>query len=398
MVASLLPERGFCGVQTHARAILGAARGRGYTVRYVEPHQVSRWIRALPSLMTRLLRRIDVERAVLLHRALAFRYMWLRLRQNFRELQGRPVVIYAQDPLSARAALALRRAGYDFRLVAVVHFNVSEAYEHQLNGQTREGAALWRSLMRIEQEVLPRLDKIIFVSDYMRRIVLARNPAMRYVKVAVIPNFPEYDAPRGSAAQPLRADIISIGSLEPRKNQGYLLQVLAAAKRCGYHYRLTLVGDGPSRPEWEALAVRLGVADQVDFLGYRAGAASLLPGHRVYAHAARIENLPIVLIEALACGLPILALPVGGIPEVFDDGVEGVVWPEDDAVEAAARLVELLEDPARWERMSVAARRRYQSCFAPEVLAPQWLSAITAEDAVSTHKVSPTEAMKAPAT
>ncbi|MDP3584445.1 MAG: glycosyltransferase family 4 protein [Thiobacillus sp.] len=379
LVASLLPEHGYCGVQTHARAVSGFARSQGYEVRLVEPHQVNRWIRRLPSLVTRMLRRLDPEKAVLWHRALAFRYLRFRLRKSLRELEGRPVVIYAQDPLSARAALALRHEGFDFRVIAVLHFNISEAYEHQLNGQTREGGALWRSLMRIEQAVLPQLDKLIFVSDYMRRIVLARNPALANVDVAVIPNFPEHAVERAAKDQPLRADIISIGTLEPRKNQGYLLQVLAEAKRLGYRYRLTLAGDGPSRPEWEALAKQLGVADQVEFLGYVAGASSLLPAHRVYAHAAQMENLPLTLIEALACGLPVFAPAVGGIPEVFDDGVDGIAWLLNDATACAEKLIEILEDPRMWERMSKAARQSYQVRFSPDVLGPQWVSAITTD-------------------
>ena len=232
--------------------------------------------------------------------------------------------------------------------------------------------------MRIEQEVLPKLDQVIFVSNYMRRIVLARNPALASVEQAVIPNFPEHAADSAPAAKPLRADIISIGTLEPRKNQGYLLHVLAETRRLGYRYRLTLVGDGPSRAQWEALAKQLGVADQVEFLGYVLGASSLLPAHRVYAHAAQMESFGIVLIEAMSYGLPVFAPAVGGIPEVFDDGVEGVVWPLNDAATCAAKLVETLEDQRAWRHLSQAAKQRYQTRFAPDVLGPKWISAITA--------------------
>lgn len=380
LVASLLPEQGFCGVQTHARAVSGFARSQGYEVRLAEPYQVSRWIRKLPSLVTQTLKKLDPEKAVLWHRAFAFHFLRARLRKHLRELKGRQVVIYAQDPLSARAALALRREGYGFRVVAVLHFNISEAYEHQLNGHTREGGLLWRSLMRIEQEVLPQLDKLIFVSDYMRRIVLARNPALANVDVAVIPNFPEHPVECSDEAQLLRVDIISIGTLEPRKNQGYLLQVLAEAKRLGYRYRLTLAGDGPSRTEWEALANQLGVADQVEFLGYVRGASSLLPGHRVYAHTALMENLPITLIEALSCGLPVCAPPVGGIPEIFDDGVEGIEWPLDDAAACAQKLIGLLENEAVWQTMSRASRQRYLTRFSPNVLGRRWVGMLTGTD------------------
>lgn len=378
LVASLLPEKGYCGVQTHARAVIGFARRLGHEARLVEPHQTSRWARGLPSMVTRLLRRINPERAVMWHRAWAERFLLMRLRRQLDTLRDQAVVIYAQDPLSARAALALRDAGYCFRLVAVLHFNISEAYEHQLNGFTREDGILWRTLMRIEREVLPRLDRAIFVSDYMRRIVQARNPGLPSARLAVIPNFPEHELEAVAEAAP-RADIITIGTLEPRKNQGYLLRVLAEAKRQGHRYRMTIAGDGPSRAEWEALAGTLGITDQVDFLGYVSGASRLLAGHRVYAHAALMENLPLTLLEALSCGLPVFAPPVGGIPEVFDDGVEGIEWPLDDVAACARKLIALLENPAAWQAMSSAARLRYQTRFKPEVLGPRWIEAITFE-------------------
>ena len=378
LVASLLPEQGYCGVQTHARAVIGFARKQGYEARLVEPHQTSRWVRLPSSLVTRALRRTDPERAVIWHREWAERFLRARLRSKLDALRDQPVVIYAQDPLSARAALALRDAGYRFRLVAVLHFNISEAYEHQLNGFTREEGALWRALMRVEREVLPRIDKVIFVSDYMRRIVQSRNPALSVVWQTVIPNFPEHEIETVADAAP-RADLITIGTLEPRKNQGYLLYVLAAAKQQGFRYRMTIAGDGPSRTEWEVLAATLGVADQVDFLGYVSGASRLLQGHRAYVHAAHMESFGIVLVEALAHGMPVFASPVGGIPEVFDDGVEGVAWPLDKPAECAQKLIAVLESPAACRAMSSAARLRYRTRFAPGVLGPRWLEAITAD-------------------
>lgn len=378
LVASLLQEQGCCGVQTHFRAIMAYARSQGYEAHLAEPHLVNRWVRRVPGLVTRILRHIDMERAVLWYRAFNSRFLRAALRRRLRDLDGKLVVIYAQDPLSARAALALRREGYRFRLVAVLHFNISEAYEFQLNGLTCEGGPLWRSLMRTEQEVLPQLDEVIFVSDYMRRIVLARNPAMADVEQAVIPNFPEHEVEQDTDTAP-RADLISIGTLESRKNQGYLLHVLAEAKRLGHRYRLTLAGDGPCRQEWEDLAEQLGIADQVEFLGYVSGASRLLPGHRAYVHAAQMESFGIVLVEALSCALPVFAPAVGGIPEVFNDGIEGFEWPLDDATACAQKLIGLLEDKVVWQNMSRAARERYLTNFSPAAVGPKWLDAIIAE-------------------
>jgi glycosyltransferase involved in cell wall biosynthesis len=112
-------------------------------------------------------------------------------------------------------------------------------------------------------------------------------------------------------------DLVSIGTLEPRKNQAYLLRVLAAINAQGRAYTLSLVGQGPDRKQLKDLARELGVAHQVRFLGYRGKAAHLLAGYRAYVHAATMENLSVTVIEALASELPVFAAPVGGIPEIF---------------------------------------------------------------------------------
>jgi glycosyltransferase involved in cell wall biosynthesis len=117
----------------------------------------------------------------------------------------------------------------------------------------------------------------------------------------------------------------------------------------------------------------------VQFLGFQGNAARLLSGHRAYVHSALIENLPIVLIEALASGMPVLAAPVGGIPEVFDDGREGCYWPLDDPAEGASRLIALLEDTARYSAMSVAAVHRFEQHFETSVVASRLLDFLRAQ-------------------
>jgi glycosyltransferase involved in cell wall biosynthesis len=111
----------------------------------------------------------------------------------------------------------------------------------------------------------------------------------------------------------------------------------------------------------------LGIADQAFFLG-RKNAAPLLSAHKVLVHGALIENLPIALIEALAAGVPILAPAVGGIPEVFDEGVEGRFWNLNDVEASASILIETMEDTAGLAAMSRAARTRYRETFDREVV------------------------------
>jgi glycosyltransferase involved in cell wall biosynthesis len=376
LIATLLPADEYaCGVQTHFKAIAEQARRQQIPVQVVSPYAANPWSRRVTNVVRRVAHAVDVEASVIWQNAALGYHLTGQLREALRARRAGPVTVYAQDTVSAAVALRLRSRRRPFRVVLVVHYNESEAKQFADNGLTRVGGPLWRLLMALEARVVPRVDELIFVSEFMRKTLEARLPAIRKVDVAVIPNFPKPTSAHPVAPR-MAGDLISIGTLEPRKNQAFLLRVLAAANAAGKSYRLTLVGDGPSRPELEELAAKLGVRAQVTFAGYAADASELIPGHRAFVHAARTENFPIVFLEAMQHGVPPLAGAVGGIPETYDDGVEGRFWPLDDPGRASAILIEVLESESRHAAMSAAARRRYQRDFSPDVLGPRWLEAI----------------------
>lgn len=381
LIATLLPaDEHCCGVQTHFRAIAEQARRHGLPVQVVSPYAAHRWSRRATNAVRRVAQAVDVEAGVIWQNAALAYHLAGQLRAAVRACRDEPVTIYAQDTVSAAVALQLRGRGRALRVVLVVHYNESEAKQFADNGQTRSGGPLWRLSLALERRVLPRVDKVIFVSEFMRRTVAARVPAMSQADVAVIPNFPKPTLAR-PGTPPMTGDLIAIGTLEPRKNQAFLLRVLAEAKAAGRSYGLTFLGDGPSRQELEQLASRLGVREQVTFAGYVPDASALVPGHRAFVHAARAENFPIVFLEAMQHGVPAFAGAVGGIPEIFEDGVEGRFWPLDDPRRAASILLEVLESESRHAAMSAAARRRYQRDFSPDVLGLRWLEAIRGQQA-----------------
>jgi glycosyltransferase involved in cell wall biosynthesis len=371
LVATILPANGWCGVQTHFNAIVRSLLDAGAAASIVEPHQVNALLRKFPGFVGRyLLPAVSPEHAALWNRYFSYVFLGMRLKRELQRLRGVPVTVYAQDALSARAALQLRRAGYSFRLVMVAHFNVSEADEQVAHGHTAFGGPLYRRLMADDRAALPHVDALIFVSEYMSRQVNNRLPEIAALPQFVIPNF---ITPGDSTAEvDVSGDIVSIGTLEPRKNQGFLLQVLAEAARKGKRYSLTLVGDGASRATFEAMAAALGISPQVRFIGNQPNAARFLAPHRVYAHAATMEAFGIVLVEAMAAGRPILAAPVGGIPEVFTDGVEGVYWNLDDPAGAADQLIAVLDSPPVWSRMAQSALCTFRARLSVDVVAPRW--------------------------
>jgi glycosyltransferase involved in cell wall biosynthesis len=260
-------------------------------------------------------------------------------------------------------------------VVAVIHYNVSVAEELFLKGEARLNGPVWRFVARTEQQTLPHVDQLVFVSEFMRGVILERLPAVARVPHAVIPNFAS-QVRAGDNQPDITGDMISIGTLEPRKNQEFLLRVLAKANSLGCRYTLTLVGNGPDQAKLMALAKELGLENQVDFAGFRKNAAALIPQHRILVHAARMENMPISLIEALAAGRPILAPAVGGIREIFSDAVEGYYWPLDDTDTAAALLIDVLRNADTYRQFSQAALVRYRTKFDCNTLVSRWLATI----------------------
>lgn len=375
-VVSLQDGKGPTGVETHFNGVIAAARASGIDARLVCPHPATGLRAKLASLAAHAIARASRERAELFRAWVAARVIGRKLAGMLAQMaeRDRSVTLYAQDPLSAQVALKLKTRR-PCRVVLVIHYNVSVAHELRMKGETTASGPLWRHAVRTEQAALPHVDAIVFVSDFMRRIVLERLPVLARVPHTVIPNFVS-GAPLHESRAPLSADVIAIGSLEPRKNQAFLLHVIAKANALGFRYTLTLVGNGPDEARLVALADELGVAAQVRFAGFQKQAASLIARHRVLAHAAHIENMPITLIEALAAGKPVLAPAVGGIPEIFTHAVEGYYWSLDNVDEAARLLIQALGDSPAYERLARAALARYKSAFDGDVLAPRWLTAI----------------------
>lgn len=364
VVATLLGGEGATGVEGHFHLILNEARRRGYETRLVTPY-TGRRLRRAPF---RILKNLPSEWGQVLYRRCQARVLTEQLRAVLSARPPETTTIYAQCPLSAAAAAAARRGRA--RVVAAVHFNISEASEIVTKGLARPGGPWCRHLTAAERDSLPRVDHLVFVSDFMRRTVNARLPALKAVPQTTLFNFPPAPISAPDEAQPTR-DLVAIGALEPRKNQAYLLHVLQEAKAQGRRYTLTLVGDGPERPALERLTKQLDLTEQVDFRGVQPHAAHLIRHHRAFAHAATAENCPLSIVEALSYGRPVLAAPVGGIPELFDHGVEGFQWPLHDPAAGATQLRWLLDDEGIYTACCRAAFRRYQSQFAD--LPARWI-------------------------
>jgi glycosyltransferase involved in cell wall biosynthesis len=368
---SMLPGNGPTGVETHFNQLKQVLQGQGLETGLISPWVARTWSRRLPNPLLRRLRPFMPEHVLAWSRLLDRRDLAGKLERLVHQHPGGPLVALAQDPNSALAALQVARR-HPVKVILTVHFNLSEAQEMMDKGLIRPEGPMWRRTMAAEAAALRGADRVVFVSDFMRRVLTERYPWLDSAKTVVIHNSCEDPGPPTFDEEDFEGDLLAIGTLEARKNQAFLLQVLAECHRLGHRYTLTLAGDGPDRIKLEALAAQLGLEDQVRFLGFIPNASRMLQTHRVLTHAALMENLPITLVEALAYGRPVLAASVGGIPEVVSEGVEGDLWPLEDPAEAAHRLVRILESPTLYDRQALAARQRYERHFTPARFAAEW--------------------------
>ena len=364
LLATIMRAQGETGVQTHVRTLLAWLQTQEQPAGLLTPFDAPRW-QVYPVFgLRRVIERLNRSAGVWWYRH--WHALFLERMLRARLADGQPRVIYAQCPLSAAAALRARRSLAQ-KVVLVVHFNVSQADEWAGKGLIASDGAYAGSIRAFEARVLPALDGLVFVSDFMRRELLARMPAIGDVPYVRVPNF--VPDPGSPAPAEMQADLLLVGTLEPRKNQAYALDILAAALAQGHTLTLTVAGDGPDRKALQQRAETLGLSEQVRFAGFVRDAARLFARHRACLHTARIENLPLTLIEAMSRGVPVFAPPVGGVPEVFNDGVEGRLIPLDDAPQAARLLLQWLGQPARLAVAGRLARARFLTHFESDVAA-----------------------------
>lgn len=125
---------------------------------------------------------------------------------------------------------------------------------------------------------------------------------------------------------------VCVARLTQQKNHALLLKAFAKAYVAEHRARLVLVGTGLLAPELDLEAARLGVADRVHFVGSRTDIPELLGAMDAFVLSSDWEGTPLSLLEAMSAGLPVISTAVGGVPELFEDGVEGVMVQPGDAL------------------------------------------------------------------
>jgi glycosyltransferase involved in cell wall biosynthesis len=303
--------------------------------------------------------------------------LWARTLKGI--LQQRSVdIVHCHDAMATWAALRARensrRGGRPFRVVSTTHGPVSR---HMVEAGADPASPDVRLVERRERQAWVGADAIIAVDQGQRAIAVGQGAHPG--KVVVIPNavdvarldtlasgrLPEF----AGAGRPW---VVVPRRLAPKNGVEFAIRGLAHLA-AGVRPRLLLAGSGPERPRLERLAADLNLSGDVVFLGdldhaallplVKGAVAVLVPSVPVFGIE---EATSIAALEAMALGVPVVASRIGGLPQMIDDGAQGLLVPPGDPAALAAALGRVLGDAALGVRLGAAARARVEREFSAE--------------------------------
>jgi len=130
--------------------------------------------------------------------------------------------------------------------------------------------------------------------------------------------------------------------------------------------RLIIAGDGPTRIEVERKIEALDLCNNIHLLGVKSNMQEIMCSADLFLLNSTLEGMPLVLLEAMSCGLPVITTPAGGIPELVRPGTDGMVTKGFDQEEYAQAIIEMLENDEKRKKFGEAGRKRVEESFSAE--------------------------------
>lgn len=251
-----------------------------------------------------------------------------------------------------------------------------------LHGTDITLVGLDRSYLPITRHAIKESDGVTSISSYLKEKTIADFEVER--PIAVITNFVNCDVytpmtdksareqARRHYAAPDEAILMHLSNFRPVKRVVDVVKIFAQVAR-ERPAQLVLVGDGPDRSAAEWLAHDLGIHCRVHFLGKQERVNELLPLADLLLMPSEMESFGLAALEAMACMVPSIATRVGGVPELIEDGVTGLLYEPGDVDAMAAGALELLNNHQRLEEMREAARRDAKKRFCASLVVPQYV-------------------------
>lgn len=339
---------------------------RGHEIHFITYQQPFR----LPSFLPRIFfHEVDVGRYPLFEYppydlALAVRMHEVVLAHELDLLHVHYAIPHATSAWIAREMLAPKRP--DIKVLTTLH-----GTDITIVGQDP-------SFYEITKFSIEKSDGLTAVSQYLKTET-SNAFGCAGERIEVIPNFIDpavYD--RARYPQRLREQVgmdrrilIHISNFRPVKRVRDVVEIYARVAR-EVPSALVMVGDGPDRIEAEQEARRLGVSDQVFFLGKLDSVAPLLANADIFLLPTANESFGLSALEALASGVPVIGTRAGGLPEVVRDGETGALCEVGDVEGMAAAALSLLRDPERWQVASTLAAADARERFSIDEVVEQY--------------------------
>jgi glycosyltransferase involved in cell wall biosynthesis len=289
------------------------------------------------------------------------------------------VLISQQAFLNLAAILGGMLVRARTRLIISEHSTMSYEVHTEHKGEVK-----FRVLPPLMRLLYPRADGLVATSpavlqDLLQTIRVPFEPSRR----RVIPNTVDLERIAQLSREPVDHPwlrdkgvplILSVGRLAAQKNYPLLLRAFTKIRE---HRRahLLIAGEGGQKERLWSLAGQLGILDSVEFLGYMANPYKFMARADVFVLTSDEEAFGLVLVEAMACGVPLVATDaIGGGPRgILDGGVFGTLVPRDDDDALASSILELITSRELHAARVAAGRRRCLE-YSPEKIARQWLS------------------------
>jgi glycosyltransferase involved in cell wall biosynthesis len=171
---------------------------------------------------------------------------------------------------------------------------------------------------------------------------------------------------------------MGVGSLLPVKRWDRVLTASLALKQRGLEFLVQIIGNGPLSGSLKEQTEVLGLAERVQFLGFRDDVARLLNSSTFLVHTSDSEGCPNAIMEAMACGRPVVGTDVGDIPWLVDDGQTGFVTRRGDDAKLVERMANLIADRDLCQRMGEAGRAKAEREFGLDRLVSETFAAYKA--------------------
>jgi colanic acid/amylovoran biosynthesis glycosyltransferase len=256
--------------------------------------------------------------------------------------------------------------GSDIALLATEIGGDAWSWSFTMHGPTELYDVSWFRLgMKVE-----RARFVVCISDFARSQLMGLVDPVHWAKLKVVHCGVDTETLRPRTAvdgeSPRPIAILCVGRLVPLKGQLLLIEAVAELIADGHDLRVELVGDGPMRSQLERAAKELGIERCVELTGALAHPEVLERVRRadVFCLPSFAEGVPVVLMEAMALGVPVLTTRVMGIPELVEDGISGLVVAPGSRDELVAGLRRLIDDGPMREALGAAARQRVVAEFA----------------------------------